>query len=51
MRVTIFYDFMRAAAEFLNCSHNTIKKYGKTPKILKKKYLIKIFSQLIPDTK
>ena len=40
--VVISCDSMRAAAKFLNSSHNTIKKYGKNQKILKKKYLIKI---------
>ena len=40
--ITNSYDSVRRAAEALNCSHNTIKKYSTKQKILKNKYQIKI---------
>ena len=41
--VTNSYDSIRKAAEALNCSHNTIRKYSIKQRILKNKYQIKIF--------
>lgn len=41
--VTNSYDSIRKAADALNCSHNTIRKYSIKQIILKNKYQIKIF--------